>query len=118
MSKICKRDQIVTLKSAGSAHKSISNQVKVCLNYVHNVLKRYQETGTTLTKPIRDRKRRARTTRLVDIVRKKVSRNYRRSIRKMAKDLQTSRGTIRTIVKEGLGLKLLKIQCRHLISSA
>ena len=114
MGKTCKRDQIVALKSAGASHKSISKQLKVCLKTVYNVLKRYQETGTTSSKPIR--KRSARTKQLVDIVRKKVSRNPRRSIRKMAKDLQKSRGTIRRIVKEDLGMKPFKMLRRHLIS--
>ena len=50
------------------------------------------------------------------IIRKKVTRNFRRSIRKMTEDLQTSRGTIRRIVKEDLGMKPFKILRRHLTS--
>ena len=97
----------MALKSAGVSYKSISKQLKVCLKTVYNVLKRYQETGTTSSKSIPGRKYSTRTKQLVDVVQKKVFRNPRRGIRKMAKDLQKSRGTIRRIVKENLSMKPL-----------
>ena len=112
-SKIC---QILALKSASVVHKSISKQLKVCLKTVYNVLKGYQETGATSKKPFPCRKCKACTKHHVDMVPKKVSMNPGRSIHKIAKDLQKSRGTIRRIVKEDLGMKPFKIPHRHLIS--
>lgn len=53
---------------------------------------------------------------LVEIVRKKMSRNPQRSIRKMAKDLQESRCMIDTIVRDGLSLKPCRMRRRYLIA--
>ena len=75
-------------------------------------MKSYRETGTIWPKPILARKHSVRTKRLVGTVRKKLSRNPRRSIRKMAKDIQTSPGTICRFFKRCLGQKLLKIGTR------
>ena len=118
MGKSGKRDQIVALKEVGLTNKRISKQLNVSIKTVYNVLKRFKETASTATKSIPGRKRSVRTKRLVDTIRKKVSRNPRRSIRQMAKDLKVSRRTVGRVVKEGLGLTSYKMQRRHLISSA
>lgn len=77
-------------------------------------MKGYKETGWTSTKPIPGKKGNVRTKRLVGISRKKVSRNPRRSMRKMAKDLQAWRRTICIIIKDGLCLKPYKMRRWHL----
>ena len=80
-------------------------------------MKRFTETGTTLSKLIPGRNRSVRTRRVIEIVKKRVRRNPRRSMRKTAKELKISETSLRRIVKEDLGLKAYKMQCRHLISA-
>lgn len=76
---------IVALRSDIHRDKNISKQVGVSLKPVHNVLKRYKETGSTATKPISGRSCSVRTKMLADIVREKASRNPGRSMSKMQK---------------------------------
>ena len=102
----------------GLSNKRVSKQLNVCIKTINKVIKRFEETGSTATKPIPGRKRGVRTKRLVDTIRKKLSRNPRRSIRQLAKDLQVSRRTVGRVVKKNLGLTSYKMQRRHLISSA
>lgn len=59
-----------------------------------------------------------RTKRVVEMVRKRVQRNPRRSMRARAKEVNISRTSLRRIVKQDLRLKALKMQHRHLISTA
>lgn len=80
-------------------------------------MKRYHETGTTVNKIIPGRNRSVRTKRLVELVKKRVQRNPRRSMRQSAKDLNISQASMNRIVKEDLGLKAYKVQRRHLISA-
>ena len=96
MGKTTKRDQIVALKTAGWTNKRISKQLNVSIKTVCNVMKRLKETGSTATKPILGRKRSVRTKRLVDTIRKKVSRNPRRSMRQMAKAVSYTHLTLPT----------------------
>ena len=112
------RDQIVALKNAGLSNKQITKQLQVCRKTVYNVMKWYKETGKTSSKPIPGRKRSVRTKRNIEVIKKRISRNPRRSMRKTAKDLQIAQTSLTRIVKRDLGLKAYKMQHRHLISSA
>jgi inhibitor of nuclear factor kappa-B kinase subunit alpha len=110
--------EIVVLKKAGHSTKDVASRVGVDPKTVYNVMKRYSETGSIDSKPIPGRKRSVRTKRLVDVVRKRVSRNPRRSMRQMARSLDISETTMRRVVHEDLKCKALKLQRRHLISAA
>ena len=77
---------------------------------------RYTMKGTTDSKHVSRRERPIRTESLIDIVRKRVQRNGRRSMRAAAKELNISQTTIMRIVKHDLGLKTLKMQRRQFIS--
>ena len=79
-------------------------------------MKRYKMTGTTDSKHVPRREHPIRTKRLIDIVRMQVQRNGRRSMRATAKELNISQTTMMRIVKDDLGLKVLKMQRRQLIS--
>ena len=111
-------DQIVALKQAGMSDKEVMKHLNVCRKAVFNTMKCLGETGNISSLPIPGRKRSARTARSVEIVKKGLQRNPRRSVQKNAKGLKMSGGSVRKIVKGGLGLKACKFQRRHLISAA
>ena len=69
-------------------------------------------------KSIPGRTRHVRTKKLVDIVHKMVSRNPRRSMRKLARDFDFSPKMIKRIINDDLGIKSYMMQRRHLISAA
>lgn len=100
-----KRDQIVALKEAGLTTMQIMKKVNVCHKTVYNVMKRYKETGKTTSKPIPGQKRSVQTKRVVGMVRKRIQRNPRRSMRATTKVVNISRTSLRRIVKQDLGLK-------------
>ena len=85
---------------------------------MYNNTKRYKMKGTTDGKHVPRRERPIRTKRLIDIVRKRVQRNGRRSMRATVKELNISQTTMMRIVKDDLRLKALEIQCRQLISAS
>ena len=111
------RDQIVALKRAGVPNRKVMKQLNICRKTIYNDMKRYHETGNTVNKIIPGRNRSVRTKRLVELVKKRVQRNPRRSMRQSAKDLNISQASMNRIVKEDLGLKAYKVQRRHLISA-
>lgn len=109
MAKTRNRDHILVLQAAVHSNKTVSKQVGVSLKTEYDVIKGYKRSGSTSTKPSPGRKRSVGTKRSVDIVRKVVSWTPRRSIRKMAKDLQVSGTMISRIVKDCLCLMLYKM---------
>ena len=68
-----KRMKIVALKQAGHSSKDVAKLVSVDLKTVYNVMKRFNDTGTTVSKPKCGRKRTVCTKALVDVVRKQIS---------------------------------------------
>ena len=94
-----KRDQIVALKLAGCNNHEIVNQLTVCRKTVFNIWERYQEKPSTLPNIIPGRNPPVCTKRNIEVVNKRMKRNLRRSIRKMAKELDISDRSLRRIVK-------------------
>ena len=104
-----KRIKIVALKQAGHSSKDVAKMVIV--------EKRFNDAGTTLSKRKCGRKRTLCTKALGDVVRKRISRNLGRSVRKLAKTLGVAGTTMRSVVHDHLGMKSYKIQRRQLISA-
>ena len=105
-------DQIVALMQAGLRNKDVDK--KLCPKTVCNTMKRYKRKGTTDNKHVPRRERPIRT---IDIVKKRVQWNGRRSMRATATELNISLTTMMRIVKDDLGLKALKtVNFRHLQS--
>jgi inhibitor of nuclear factor kappa-B kinase subunit alpha len=86
--------------------------------YISYTIKRWQETGSAADRPRCGRPRTARTPPLVHKVRERFRRNRRRSVRKLAKKLDTPRTTVRRIVRDDIGLKPYKRQKVHGLSTA
>ena len=83
---------------------------------VYNVLKRYKETGSTADRPRKDRPTIATTPENIQKARCQIQRNPERSMRKMAKELGISEGSVRNIVKMKLRLRSYKINRTHFLN--
>lgn len=77
-------------------------------NMVYKTLKRIAELGSIENRPRSGRPRSVRTPLTIKIVRERVRRDPRRSMRNMAIDLGISHESVRNLVKSDLGLKSLK----------
>ena len=111
-----KRGAIIELYRAGKTPPEISKLLQnsdVNRMLIQRTIKRYNET-----KSIEDRKRCGRprsvtTPAMVKKVKLRITRNPNRSMRKMAKEMKVSEGSIRNIVKNELELKSLKRHHAH-----
>ncbi|KAI6654409.1 Transposase [Oopsacas minuta] len=105
------RSKIIALFEIGSSKKEIFQKLKngkVSPKLIYRTIKRYKDTGNLSDKPRSDRPRPVRTPALKNKVRCRISRNPRRSIRKMARELSVNHETMRKLVVEDLGLKSFK----------
>ena len=84
----------------------------VDLKTVYNVMKRFNDIDTTVSKPKCGRKRKVCTKALVDFVCNRISQNPRKSVRELAKTLGVAGTTMRRVVHDHLGMKSYKIQRR------
>jgi hypothetical protein len=76
--------------------------------FIYRTIKRYQETHTIEDRGRSGRPRTATAPRVVKTVALRIRRNPRRSMRKMAREIHISEGSMRTIVKKYLHMKSLK----------
>ena len=99
------RSKIVGLFLAGKSPKEILNSMKdekVCRQLINRTIRRYKDTGS-----VQDRARTGRPTsvctqQLKKKISSRISRNPRRSIRKMARDFSVSHESIRKVVRNEL----------------
>ena len=111
-------DKIVALKNAGFTDRAVAKEVGTCRKAIYNVMKRHHENGTTSERPIPGRKRSVLTSNITEVVKKRMARNPRRSLRKMAKEMHISQTSLRRLVKERLRMKAYKMSKRHMISES
>lgn len=83
---------------------------------VYDVVKRYKETGGTADRPRSGRPTIATTPENIQKVRCRIQRNPERSMRKMAKELGISEGSVRKIVRKKLRLRSYKINRVHFLN--
>ena len=84
---------------------------------IKRTIDRYQETSSIKDRQRSGRPRTSRTPKLIKNVREKIRQNPRRSMRKMAKEAQTSPRTMRRICKIDLQMSPYKLQKRQLLSA-
>ena len=94
-----KREAIIHLHCAGRTNSEITKTLKVEKSTVYHVVNRFKELCTSEDHPRSGRPRTARTKKVIKAVREKVRRNSKRSARQMAKDMNVSVTSMRTIVK-------------------
>src|SRR5271170_5434138 len=116
-----KRGLIVRACQRGERQVDIFRRFKddgVSKQLISKTIKRWRETSSIADRPRSGRPRTARTRNLVQRVRHRIRRNPRRSQRKLAPALDTSRSTVQRILKVDLGLKAYKRRKVHGLSTA
>ncbi len=115
------RQIIVRAFQRGERQADIFRRFKpdgVSRQFISMTIKRWRETASTADRPRSGAPRSARTSKLVQRVRQRIRRNRRRSSRKLAAALDTSRSTVRRLLKNDLRVKALKRQKAHGLSAA
>ncbi len=110
------RSAIIALHKSGKRPRQIAKELSAPPRTVYYTIKRYEELGNEMDRPRSGRPRTANIPKNRDIVRKRVKRNPRRSIRKMAKDLHISVSSVRRIVKKKLDLIPYKLVKAHFLT--
>jgi inhibitor of nuclear factor kappa-B kinase subunit alpha len=114
------RTAIVELYKAGKKTSEIIEDLKaqkVNRRLVQRTIKRFIETGDINDRPRSGRPKTKVVEKNIKIVRSRVRRNPKRSIRKMATDLNMSERSMRRIVKDVLHLKPYKMQEVQLLNT-
>ena len=88
------RNIVIKFHKQGESNSSIAKRLKMNRTTVWKIVKKFKETGTTLDKPGRGRKRTVRTLKLVKNTREKLRCNPRRSHRKLAAQANVSNSTM------------------------
>ena len=107
------RNIVIKFHKQGESNSSIAKRLKMNRTTVWKIVKKFNETGTTLDKPGRGRKRTVRTPKLVKNTREKLRRNPHRSHRKLAAEANVSNSTMYRVMKDDLGKKPYKMLHRH-----
>jgi inhibitor of nuclear factor kappa-B kinase subunit alpha len=108
-----KRGAVVALHNEGLSPSEISKRLEMDLSTVCKQIKRYKQLGTLEDRPRSGRPVTATTKKNKEIIRNRIRRNSQRSMRKMAKDLLISEGSVRKIVKTQLKLHPYKLSTAH-----
>ncbi|XP_065645558.1 uncharacterized protein LOC136076026 [Hydra vulgaris] len=110
------RVSIEHLFFSGCTGAEIAKRLKIPRRTVYNNCERLKETGSTQDKPRSGRPPKSSSKIIIKKVRDRIHRNPRRSMRKMANDLQIGRESLRKICKDKLKLIPYKIQKAHLFT--
>ena len=95
----------------------LGENLKINRMLIKRTIDRYQETSSIKDRQRSGRPRTSRTPKLIKNVMEKIRRNPRRSMRRMAKEAQTSPRTMRRICKSDLKMSSYKLQKRQLLST-
>ena len=115
------RSEIIELFMAGKSQREILSDLKdelVNRQLVYRTIKRYKDTGSVLDRPRSGRSTSVSTPQLKKKIASRITRNRRRSIRKMARDFSVSHESVRKVVRNDLGLKSLKRHTVHHLTPA
>lgn len=110
MTKTCaSRDAIAQLATSGMKNSSIASRLGVALRTVQKIVKQWKDEGHVQSKPGRGPKRTVNTRKMRGIIKRRIERKDDRSLNKMAKQLQISRFSVQSIVKNELGLRSYRL---------
>ena len=115
------RSEIIGLFMAGKSQREILSDLKdelVNRQLVYRTIKRYKDKGSMLDRPRSGRPTSVSTPQLKKKIASRITRNRRRSIRKMARDFSVSHESVRKVVRNDLGLKSLKRHTVHHLTPA
>lgn len=104
------RATVMNLHEQGFSPSKIQKMcgMKFSLSFVYKTIKRYNETNSLKDRARIGRPRSKSTARAIALVKGRIRRNPRRSVRKLAKDLQMSKSTAHRIIRQHLKLKAYK----------
>ncbi|KAI6656176.1 hypothetical protein LOD99_1509 [Oopsacas minuta] len=113
------RSAIIELAKNGKTQKEILKLLNIPANrrkFVYRTIRRYNETGEVCDKARSGRPPSVTTPALQKLVRERIRRNPRRSMRKMAQELKVSESSVRKIVKVNLGMRSFRRKKVHFLS--
>jgi inhibitor of nuclear factor kappa-B kinase subunit alpha len=110
------RTQILALHELKKRNCEIARSLRIDPAIVCRTIKRYKELGHDGRRPGSGRKRTVNTTANRKIIKKRVQRNPRVSMRKISRDTGISRESVRQMAKKELHLKPFKIQKVQLLT--
>ena len=113
MSKLSKCHAIIKLHCMGVSNLMIIKQLKVQKSTVYDTIARFKELGDDKDCPRSGHPCTAHTPKIIKAAHERVRRNPKRSIRKMAQEINISQKTKRTIVKMDLKLSSFKQKKLH-----
>ena len=83
----------------------------------YHTANRHKELNSTEDRPRSGRPRTSRTPKVINAVRARIRRNIKRSKRKMAREMDVSEKTMRSIVKTDLKFSPIKLQTCHYLAN-
>ena len=107
------RNIVIKLHKSGETNVEIAKRLKMNRSTVWKIVKKFKETGNTLDREGRGRKRSIRTRQLVKNTREKLRRDPRRSCRGLAAAAGVSKSTMHQVLRDDLGLKPFKMLHRQ-----
>jgi len=110
------REKIIALHELGKRNCEIARTLKIARSLVSRAIKRYNELGNTKDRPRGGSERTVRTSRNRKLIRERVKRNPRVSMRKISRETGISDRSVRRIVKEDLKLKPYKFHKVQLLT--
>lgn len=111
------RSKILTLHQLGKRNCEISRMLGIHRQSIERIVKRFNELGHEGDRPGRGRKATVNTSANRKIIKKRVMRNPRTSMRKVAREMGISDRSVRKMAKEVLGLKPYKLQKVQLLTN-
>ena len=99
------RNAVIMLHKSGKNNAKIAKRLDMNRSMVWKRVKKFQETGNTLDRPGRRRKRSDRSPQLLKNKREKLQRNSRRSCRTLATAACVDKSTIHQVLRDNLGVK-------------
>ena len=91
----------------------LQKRLKMNRSTVWKIIKKFKETGNTLDRERRGRKRSICTPQLIKNTREKLRRNHRQSCRTLAEAAGVGKSTMHQVLRDDLGRKPFKMMHRH-----
>ena len=107
------RNAVIKLHKSGKSNVEIAKRLDTNRSTVWKTVKKFQETGNTLDRPGRGKKRSVRSPQLLKNTRRKLRRNPRRSCKTTAIAAGVSKSTMHQVLRDDLGVKPFKMLHRQ-----
>ncbi|KAI6651345.1 hypothetical protein LOD99_5311 [Oopsacas minuta] len=113
---LSRRSAVIELHKNGHSNSETVKSLKTNKMFVSRTIFRFLETGSIQDRSRKGRKRTVRTSTLRKNVKRRISRNPGRSMRKLAKEINVARESMRLMVRNELAMSSYKFQKKQLLS--